>query len=524
MTCIPPPKRQVVSDRFAHCSGAFLLATAIIAAAASFAPWHLSRTAFWYDESMQFWMSLGLDGFGAPLAARGTAGDILKQNAIANLDPGGFSLLLGLWTTFGTSETWQRALPLTFFLAGIVGLGLLAWTWRRSIAFAATAAMVPAAFPLLLDYSVEVRAYSMEFAGVVFGSLMLARLLRAPGFRSALLTGSVFACFLTARYSYFLFTAAVGITLAFGWRNKRPLSLLAGFVAPLAVSGVLILVVTFLPQYRARISYEGGALLAYLRPATAAGKSAGELAAMAAANLLHPAGLPLSLLALLGVTALVTSSWRDRPPRGSVSAETALFGVLALAALILTALVWPWHPWSMTTKWSLWLHALSAVAVIRLAASVLDHVGPPGLSAWENSRWLTGGILVAFLVLDLRFASYRRPEGNTIVPVLRYLEQADVGAGTVAVDGSWYPTLRYFYEYGRFARSRLYPASFRLPDWGGPKPLVAPPQTRFLITWRSAAAMQAEFPQARVVVDPALPSQLLRIEPAATPRSDPRLE
>jgi len=62
-----------------------------------FASWHLSRTAFWYDESMQFWMSLGLDGFGPPHTPPGRFWDVVRNNAIANLDPGGFTIIMWLW-------------------------------------------------------------------------------------------------------------------------------------------------------------------------------------------------------------------------------------------------------------------------------------------------------------------------------------------------------------------------------------------------------------------------------------------
>jgi hypothetical protein len=515
-TCVKHNEQAVrQSGNFWHWLWVTFLAVAITASIWPFATWHLSRTGFWYDESMQFWMALGLDGFGAPLTPRGALSDILKENAIANLDPGGFSLILGLWMTFSTNEIWQRALPLLFFATGMVGLGILAWTWRRSILFAVTAALVPAAYPLLLDYSVEVRAYSMEFAGVVMGCLMLARLLEQPRIPSALIAGTVLGFFMTARYSYTLFAAAACIALALAWRKRQSrFALLAAFTAPLVVSGALILFLTFLPQYQARISYQGGALIAYLRPATSSGKSLGQLATMAATNLLQPAGFPLTLLALSGLIAFIPSSSRDRTGIGSIPLVTASFGVLALAVLVLTALVWPWHPWDIAQKWSLWLHALSTVAVVRLSASLLEYVGPPGSSGWETKRWVTALALFGFLALDLRFASYRRPEGNSIQPALRYLEGAALTPSAVAVDPAWYPTVRYLYEYGSFAGSRRYPASFRLPNWDGPEPLVSPPQTHYLLTYLSLADAQAAFPQATIVDDLTLPPQLFRIKPA----------
>ena len=48
----------------------------------------LISTAFWYDESVQYWISRGLDAFGPPLQKPGGLADVMKHNGIANLDPG----------------------------------------------------------------------------------------------------------------------------------------------------------------------------------------------------------------------------------------------------------------------------------------------------------------------------------------------------------------------------------------------------------------------------------------------------
>jgi hypothetical protein len=399
----------------------------------------------------------------------------------------------------------------------MVGLGILAWTWRRSILFAFAAALLPAAYPLLLDYSAEVRAYSMEFAGIVTGCLTLAWLIEKQSVRSALLAGTVMGFFMTSRYSYALFVAAAFVTLSVIWRGRKSAYvLLAAFATPLAISGALVFFLTFLPQYRARIAYQGGALLEYFRHATASGKSAGGIVETAAANLLMPAGLPLSILALLGLLALTPSGWRHRIGLGAISPTTAAFGLLSLAVLAFSVLLWPWHPWDMAQKWSIWLNALSAVAVVRLSAGLLEYSGPTASSGRDARSVITVGLLTVFLALDLRLATYRRPEGNTILPALRYLEGVDTSPGMIAVDVHWYPTVRYFYEYGRLAGTPTFPSSFRLPYWDGPKPLVSP-DTRFLITPLSFEQAQKVFSPAKIVVDPTLPQQLFRVEPIGDP-------
>src|SRR5262249_18868417 len=140
------------------------LVIALLCAAALgvFSSWHLSRTAFWYDESMQFWMSLGGDAFGPPQSLPGGFRDVVHQNALTNLAPGGFTIIMWLWLKFATSVVWQRALPFFFFLFGMTCLAWMGWTRRRSLPFVVFSSLIPACDPLLLDYASEVRAYSME--------------------------------------------------------------------------------------------------------------------------------------------------------------------------------------------------------------------------------------------------------------------------------------------------------------------------------------------------------------------------
>jgi hypothetical protein len=482
-----------------------------------FAYWHLSRAALWYDESMQFWMSLGLDGFGAPQTPPGGFIGVIRNNAIANLDPGGFTIIMWLWLKIATGVIWQRTLPFIFFLFGVACFGWLGWTRRRSMLFAVFSSLIPACDPLILDYATEVRAYSMEFAGIALGCVLLDKLTFHRQTLLALFTGIVFALFLGSRYSFGLFAAAAFFALAVitfadtSIDRRQGAMRLAAFAAPIAIAAAVIAVVAFLPQYKTRMSPDQGAYLQYFAASTAAGKSWDYLFAMLARNLLGPYGIALTLAALLG------AAWLTRCRRllgiGEISLDDAMFGLLSLATIVISALVWRWHPWDMTQKWSLWLHALSAVAIVRLISSVLAWAAPPSASAFETDARLAAVVGVGVLALDLRLATYRRA-GNNLVPVLAFLERAAPAPGSIAVEIHWYPTLRYFYEYGAFAGSPLYPSAFRLPNWTGPKPLVYP-QTCYLVTPRTLEQARAFFKGYNITRDPDLPDQLFRVEPIA---------
>jgi hypothetical protein len=488
-----------------------------------FASWHLPRAAFWYDESMQFWMSLGLDGFGAPQTSPGGFIGVIRNNAIANLDPGGFTIIMWLWLKIATSVIWQRTLPFIFFLFGVACFGWLGWTRRQSILFAVFSSLIPVCDPLMLDYATEVRAYSMEFAGVGLCCVLLDKLSFHREMLPALFTGVVFALFLGSRYSFGLFAAAtffalVVITFADRSMGRRQGALrLAAFAAPIAIAAVVIFVVAFLPQYKIRMSPDHGAYLQYFAASTAAGKSWDYLLAMLARNLVGPYGIALTVSALLGAAWL--TPWRARLGLGQLCHADALFGLLSLAAIVISALVWRWHPWDMTQKWSLWLHALSAVAIVYLVSSVLSWAAPPDASGFETDARLAAVIGVGILALDLRLATSRRA-GNNLAPVLAFLERTAPAPGSVAVEIHWYPTLRYFYEYGAFAGSALYPNAFRLPNWTGPKPLVSP-QTRYLVTPRTLEQAQAFFEGYNITRDPDFPDQLFWVEPIAAAATHP---
>jgi hypothetical protein len=512
----------------------WLIAVPGLAALVMFAKWHLSSTSFWYDESMQFWMSLGLDGFGPPLLPPGSLRAALRNNALANLDPGGFTLILRYWLRLSTSEMWQRVLPFLFFALGIAGLGWIGWTQRKSALFAAFSCVVPTLFPLILNYATEVRAYSMEFAGIVIGCVLLDRLTTRPNTQIALLSGVTFGFFLTSRYSFALFTCAACVTLVgLGWirrdslprRHIRQYFYLLYFFVPIFASGVLVFVLALWPEYKARISYNGGELIGYIVRMTTAGKAADEIARTLAFNLLHPAGLPVTIAAALGIVALLPERVRARLALNGFATAIcrlglAAFAILCLATLTITALLWHWHPWDITTKWSLWLQALSAVAIVRLAAALLANAGGLRAGGHEQNRVVAATLIVAVSALDLRLALYRRSDWPTFVPALAYLEQQALPDGSVAIEEHSYPSIRYFYEYGSFASSRHFPNAFRLPYWGAPQPLVVA-QTHYLLTGLSLSSANAVFAPARIIRDPSLPDLLYRVEPAiANPAHD----
>jgi hypothetical protein len=266
---------------------------------------------------------------------------------------------------------------------------------------------------------------------------------------------------------------------------------------------------------RGRLTGRGGAYVQYLSSATAAGKSGGDLAVAVAGNLLSPVAIPVTLAA---VVALTPSRWRARCPAGllgiGASPEAPPTYRLAAGVLALSAVLWRWHPWDVTRKWSLFLHALSAVLTVRIVADVL---------LWLDARDWSGrrvraarSAIVALLVLGLSLhaSTQRRTHRNDLTAALRHLEHVPLAAESGAVGVHPYPILRYLCEHGPFVGRLPYPGSFRLPYRGGPGPVVGP-RTRYLIAHERLDVLPRMHPGFTFRADPSWPANLYAVEPAA---------
>lgn len=80
---------------------------------------------FWYDESGQFWISQGLNHESPPNSLRNSLPAIMESNSLYTFDPGGFSLILRLWSEVSISTVWLRILPEVFFFLTLVAFSLL---------------------------------------------------------------------------------------------------------------------------------------------------------------------------------------------------------------------------------------------------------------------------------------------------------------------------------------------------------------------------------------------------------------
>ena len=199
-----------------------LTSALLLTGVAGLAIHNLGYAGMWWDEAAQFWISQGLSNYSPPFAEAQGVRDVVRMNRLENLDPGGFSVLLHAWTAFGRGLAWLRSLPFAFFVLAVAAVGLLGWRLTRSALFALAAAATPMLYPAVLYFALEIRAYSMEMAGLALGVLALVLRRERPSVARALLVGLTCAVFLSSRYSFALVTLALAGAYWQGCARRTP--------------------------------------------------------------------------------------------------------------------------------------------------------------------------------------------------------------------------------------------------------------------------------------------------------------
>ncbi len=491
---------------------------ALAAAVAVYAARNLGSEALWYDEAVQVHTSLGVHPLAAPFTPvpqtllaqlRG----VISRNRGDELDPGGFGLLLFGWMrALGTGVPAMRLLCGLLVVLGLVALAALARRWIRGPLAPPAAVALALLDPLVREHAVEVRPYALEMAAVWIAFWAADRFLERPLPGRALALGGAFVALLGSRYSAFLTGGAIAAAVTVqtlwprGWasRTDRPDSRRArtlglSFLPPSAA--LVALARWSLPGLIGRSRWAGGQLVAYLQPYTAAGLAPGELIVRALHNLTVPAVLSLTASAALALRLWGRAHW---PEPGSLLVRRS-----ALAVLLLTALLWPWHPWEPATKWSLYLRVVATVCWLRLAADGLPHV-----RSAKARRLAAAMAMLLIAVAAVLVTARRQGRPDVPLPVLEAIRDGRLGVlaeGAVAVDVHPYPSLRYHYEFGALRGRGEYPRVFRLPVDGVEIAPAAMCAARWFLTFDQGPHLEQRYPALRFAADPTVPN-LFRVE------------
>lgn len=431
---------------------------------------NLDYTGIWYDETAAFWVSQGLYNYsGINEPARGF-NEIILKNRWANLDPGGQVILLRFWTKFGKDLAWLRLFPFLFFLLSVAGMGFLAKQWTGSSLLAIFAMVLPFAYDPILYYAFEIRAYSMEVAGVIWGVFALSCVFKKPDTKNFFVLGLICAAFMATRYTYSIFIGSVcfaGLVFLLKTSGKTRKKIIYGsfaFFAPVVIFGLLI----YCFSLRVQLAYGMGR--EYMNPWMVHGKSFAQCVQFFQINFLSKIALPMTtaLFLFFVIRPLLRYRFFTNNTSPNNRPDFSPFYWLILACQILSFFLSAagFTPWYITKKWSLYLVTLSMIAALLLASELLWFFRAHKESAKIRAmRHVRPAILIILLVmtgvLSGHAASYRHIFKRDLAPAIEHLETLDLPNRSVFVTYYQIPVIRYFYEYGHYRRSDKYPLLFR---------------------------------------------------------------
>ncbi|CAB5000985.1 MAG: hypothetical protein F2881_03170 [Actinobacteria bacterium] len=435
---------------------------------------NLTLPDFWWDEAGQYWMSQGQNHGSAWGAARAPleTGISLGRNG-SNLDPLGFTAVLRYWVAvFGSSAGALRALPFVFYVAtALVSVAaarrLLALPWVLSLAlpFLVLAGGQP------MQYSTELRAYSLELLGVVTtGVLLLAYLLRrSRAWLGLLLVGFVIFS-VCSRYSFaFAVLAATGVVVVSAALRRDSRSLRDAIVTVVVSAGVGVFLLW-------NVGLLGGGRQAsphYFDEFLLAGNWRPDFVAQ---ELYRNFGSPLHVFTgafLLSSAGWVVGQWiRGRragspswliaPFRGvsdhpwlPIAGFVSAYEVLAVAASALGQ-----SPWDSTARWSIGLYGIAVLSALGLASLGLEVVRDLAGARALRPRWRTVvvvGLAVVVVAGALGESARALKHLNDFrrYQILQLWGMVDLGNSRVqdlAVGGKWlvesgaWPTFRMLWE------------------------------------------------------------------------------
>ena len=206
----------------------------------------------WYDESGQFFISMGLNHYSPPLSPRGTLMDVLVNNTRTNLDPGGFSILLYFWTFISQDVMFLRILPYLFYLAGAFFAFKISRRYLNSLSLSVMFTATWFFLPAISQQAVELRAYTMEMLGTIFSVWYCITYKKELNKYSKLIWLSVFmAIFCTSRYGFILVAFAVSLWVAYVlFKDKKSWD---DFFAKMVFYSLpLLIILTLIFQYSLR--------------------------------------------------------------------------------------------------------------------------------------------------------------------------------------------------------------------------------------------------------------------------------
>ena len=412
--------------------GKYILAGVLIVFAIAVLWKYLSNPWLWFDEAGQFWISKGLNHYSPPNSEPQGLWKVIFYNRLANMDPGGFSVLLHFWLLISNHFVFIRVFPLLFFIGFVYFFHKNLLVHTRNAYFSFCIASLLFLYPITLSRMVDVRAYSMEMMGITWALYLLHKCeKRNYSPRSLLSLSLCMAFFCTSRYEYVLFAFVIGIytfiriikTKALLWKR------LAVFCFPLLLSVITIIILTL--QFQ-NPSLEKMSYLQYLSDSP---------------SLFYERYF---LFYLLNTVIVLISYWKKR---SMTQLQVVSLMVSTLIVILSMTVKYPWDK----------IRTISVVIVLlmNLTNEVYQRIHLKKCG-YLNDYIKIPLVIVVWLFLE---SNIHYPGGYSIQSYDEYKTAVSQKGSKVMYSDWWFtPSVRYMYEYGiEKDRAQIdhYPESFR---------------------------------------------------------------
>ena len=397
----------------------------------------------WYDEAVQFWVSLGLTPDSPPFSTPEGLASVFESNRYYNLDPGGFGFLLHAWTYFTHDATGMRLLPFFFFLLSIGVCMYMAWHLTQQKTWTILGGFIPFLVPVWIHLSVEIRAYSMEALGSLLCIAALLHLQQKISVKRLLCWSLVFCFFITSRYTEIIIVATTSLyvlyLIAQHTRGIKPFLVLATLYAiPLFIVVLLIYVTTM------RIQNADANSLSYL-----------PYLSKKLSMLWDKNNIVFNLIyGIHGVLFLF--SFFYKPLR---TLRPLFFMAFASNTVIIILSIMGFHPWS-----SIHSRCLS-LFVIQTTCTVLVLIALSTKRFNRYSAWvcLLAAVSIVLFVFNNRERAFKRYYNKKNI---YYVFKQQPLSPNLSIYADYYevPYIKYLFEYGQPALQKKinYPSQFTL--------------------------------------------------------------
>ncbi len=321
---------------------------------------NISNSGIDHEEAGQFWMAKGLNHFSDLGEPDGNISELINNNRIFNLDPGGFTLLLRFWTgIFGNSIVSLRFLPFLFLLISAV-------TFRSLLNLFSFNKWIVNLSPLLfllskdlISFGFTVRAYSFEICGIILSLYFLSQSVLYYKNRHLIYLFMILSIFAFSRYGFFIEIGACLVLLLASYIKRLPIL----FNNKIVVSGFLILGISlsiiyyFSLQYQLKNTNFHGPEYAYLKTLKGQASFKDGLEIFFA-NFTKLRIIPFSILILIVIFGIFI---KKIPQFGKYKILLSYFLIYTILAIFLSIV--GLYPWDVTSRNSLPFQFFSILSI-----------------------------------------------------------------------------------------------------------------------------------------------------------------